>query len=122
MNRFEIITKKKTITRKKMDAFVEKVKELAAGVGLEVELKIPAKGTSRADRLNESMESVRDAIGEVECLKDELQAWFDNLPENLQGGDKGSALEEAISSLETLQDSLDNAVSESESIEFPGMY
>lgn len=39
-----------------------------------------------------------EALGE---LRDELQNWYDNLPENFQNGDKGSQLQEAIDNLET---------------------
>ena len=76
--------------------------------------------TSRADRLAEAESSVNEATAEVESLKDELQDWYDNLPENFQQGDKGSELEEAISQLGEIQDALE-AVDFS-SVSFPGMY
>lgn len=44
---------------------------------------------------------VEEVFGEIEGLKDELQEWYDNLPENFQSGDKGDALQEAISGLES---------------------
>src|SRR3972149_7761600 len=34
-------------------------------------------------------EVISSSCGEFECLKDELQEWFDNLPEQFQSGDKG---------------------------------
>ena len=36
-----------------------------------------------------------------EALKDELQEWYDNLPENFQNGSKGESLQEAIDALES---------------------
>ena len=40
----------------------------------------------------------------VEELRDELQSWRDNLPENLQSGSKAEELDEAISNLGGLAD------------------
>lgn len=47
-------------------------------------------------------EALSSACSEVDCLKDELQDWFDNLPEQFQSGDKGSQLEEAISQMDNI--------------------
>lgn len=50
------------------------------------------------------MISVEDAIsmayGTLGELRDELQSWRDNLPENMQSGDKADQLDEAVSGLE----------------------
>src|SRR5438477_8413 len=43
---------------------------------------------------------VDDAQADLEALRDELQDWYDNLPENFQAGDKGDQLQEAIDQLE----------------------
>ncbi len=40
------------------------------------------------------------AFSEIDSIKDELQSWYDNLPESFQNGDKGSALQEAVDALE----------------------
>ncbi len=45
-----------------------------------------------------------DAFSEIESLKEELQEWYDNLPESFQNGDKGDALQSAISELEGVDD------------------
>ena len=58
---------------------------------------------------------------EVESLKDELQDWYDNLPENFQNGDKGSELQEAIEALDSLYQELDD-ISGFGEISFPTMY
>lgn len=44
--------------------------------------------------------SVSDAFAAIEDLRDELQEWYDNLPENFRNGDKGSQLYDAIYNLE----------------------
>ena len=43
---------------------------------------------------------VDEACSEFESLQEEMQNWYDSIPENLQGGDKGSAVEEAANELE----------------------
>ncbi len=47
-------------------------------------------------------ELVENAMSELECLKDELQEWYDNLPEAFQSGDKGETLQSTIQELEGL--------------------
>lgn len=45
---------------------------------------------------------ISSAKGTVEELASELRDWYYNMPESLQGGDKGSTLEESASTLENL--------------------
>ena len=80
-----------------------------------------AKYSSRADRLSEAESMVSDAQGVVEELKDELQEWYDNLPDNFKDGDKGSQLQEAIDALESLHSNLEEAIGNF-GVDFPGMY
>lgn len=80
------------------------------------------KYSSRADRLASAQSMIEDARAIVDELKGEIEEWRDNLPENLQGGDKYSALEECASGLETADSSLDEAESACEGVEFPGMF
>lgn len=51
-----------------------------------------------------------DQKTEAEELKDEIQNWYDNLPESLQGSSKGEALEECVGQLEEVCDKLDTLV------------
>lgn len=53
-------------------------------------------------------DAVENGVSELTQLRDELQDWYDNLPENFQSGDKGSQLEEAIGELDDA-DSFDNS-------------
>lgn len=42
-------------------------------------------------------------LGELEDLAGEMREWYDNMSENLQGGDKGSQVDEAANMLEGLE-------------------
>jgi len=46
--------------------------------------------------------AVQEAFADAEGLRDELQEWYDNLPENFQNGDKGDQLQSAIDALESV--------------------
>jgi len=76
--------------------------------------------SSRGDRLAEAEGEVQNAKSTVEELKDELQEWYDVLPESFQGADKGQALEEAVSNLDALANELDGI--DFSSVDFPSMY
>lgn len=73
---------------------------------------------SRADRLAEAEEQVTDAATTVRELADEMEAWYDSIPENLQNGDKASQVEEAKDLLTELADTLENC---DFSVDFPAM-
>jgi hypothetical protein len=45
-------------------------------------------------------DAVSNAMSEFESLSSELRDWYDNMPENLQGGSKGDMLQEAADRLE----------------------
>ncbi len=47
----------------------------------------------------------------IEALKGEEQEYFDNMPEGLQQGEKGSAAEEAISNMEDAINNMEEAIS-----------
>jgi ABC-type transporter Mla subunit MlaD len=53
--------------------------------------------------LVERLESVAD---DIESARDDEQEYFDNMPEGLQGGDKGQNAEQAISVLDAAADEL----------------
>jgi hypothetical protein len=58
--------------------------------------------------MEEASAKAAEAKDMLESAKDEEQEYFDNMPENMQQGDKGSTAESAV-------DALDNAVSATES-------
>lgn len=75
------------------------------------------------DRLNKVKEEINDLRSEVSSLQDEEQDAYDNLPESMQDGDRGTAIQDAINELESayeaiMEDSmidLDEAISQLES-------
>lgn len=50
-----------------------------------------------------------DAKSVIEQAKDEEQDYYDNMPENMQWGDKGSTAEQAVSDLESCESDLGEA-------------
>jgi len=59
--------------------------------------------------LIEQMDALREEIREaLENVRDEEQEYFDNMPESLQGGDKGHIAESAISNLENAISALED--------------
>lgn len=74
---------------------------------------------SRADRLEAASQLIETAKADIEELRDEIQGWYDNLPEAFQSGDKGNELEQCVSELEEIVSSLDVDCS---AVSFPGMY
>ena len=76
--------------------------------------------TTRPKRFIEAQAKISDAKNEFESLRDELQEWKDNLPENLQNSSKADALQTAIDELEQLAGELDDV--ENADVEFPSMY
>ena len=74
---------------------------------------------SRSQRFSDALSNVAVAREDIDGLREELQNWLDNMPENLQDGEKANQLQEAIDALETVISSLEEA--EGESIDFPGM-
>lgn len=87
-----------------------------------VERVTRAKYSSRADRLSEARSMLEEAQSIVDELKGEIEEWRDNLPENLQGSDKYSALEDCVGNLEEVESAIEEAVSNCDNVEFPGMY
>lgn len=75
---------------------------------------------SRAERFAEAQSQVSDAKNEIESLIDELEQWRNNLPENLQQGEKADTIGTAVDELETCREQL--AEVESASVDFPSMF
>lgn len=109
-----------TVEAKSIDEARKAAKKLGKNANVTVD-KVPApKQLSRADRLAEAEQLAQQAKEIVDELKDELQSWHDNLPENFQNGDKGNELEEAVSQLEEINNNLESA--DFSSVNFPSMF
>lgn len=59
-------------------------------------------------QLNEALNLIEQANGIIESVKDDEQDKFDNMPENLQGSERGERLESIISELEYAVDNLND--------------
>lgn len=59
--------------------------------------KALAELMDRISKLESDRDEIKDAL---ETLRDEEQESFDNMPEGLQQGDRGQAMEEAIGALD----------------------
>lgn len=69
----------------------------------------------RRKLINGLVEKTRNLSLEVEKLKDEEQEYYDNMPEGLQNGEKGTAAYNAIESLNEAIGQLDEAADHLES-------
>lgn len=61
---------------------------------------------AKADELKSLIESAKE---EYEGIRDEEQDYYDNMPENVQGGEKGDLAQEAIDTLDTIINALEEA-------------
>ena len=78
------------------------------------------KRLSRSKRYKIVREKIKEAYWETRALKEELQSWLDNMPENLKYSERAHAIEVTIDQLFEVCDSLDNVLTKE--IYFPGAY
>ena len=71
------------------------------------------------DRLKEAAQAIdwdrvkgilEDAKSDIETIKDEEQEYYDNMPENMQGGEKGEKAQEAVQAMEDALSALEDAM------------
>jgi len=82
---------------------------------LRVERVKPNK--SRAHRFSEALDDVRAGQEAIVELRDELQEWRDNIPENLEDGEKAEQLDTAIDALTAFEE-----IEVEVDVEFPTMF
>lgn len=70
----------------------------------------------RRERLKEAIELVERATAVIEDVRNEEAETFENIPENLQGSERAESIQEAIYTLEAIQDDLDDKILELEEI------
>lgn len=63
---------------------------------------------ARRKRIETIIGKLSELRAELDEIKDEEQGVLDNLPENMQSGDKASRYEEIIDGLETASSDLEN--------------
>ena len=61
----------------------------------------------RRKQIAEAIELIEQAMSILEQVRDDEQEAFDNMPESLQGSERGEAMEEYIYTLEEFLDALD---------------
>jgi len=59
-----------------------------------------------------ALAAIESGVQEIRDLAEEMREWFDNMPENLQGSDRGTRVEEAADTLEQFDESLFSNLSE----------
>lgn len=62
----------------------------------------------RRKELEKVQDAILGAITDLECIRDEEQEAFDNLPESLQYSEKGEYMEETISMIEDVLSDLES--------------
>lgn len=50
------------------------------------------------------VDALSAAFSDIESLQDEMQSWYDNMPEGLQSGNKGEAVSEAADALSNVSE------------------
>ena len=65
---------------------------------------------NRRNAISDIYGKLIDIQSDLECIRDEEQEAFDNLPESIQYSERGERMEEYISSLEEALDYVDYAV------------
>lgn len=67
---------------------------------------------ARRQSLAKAAELLREALEIIEAARDEEHEAFDNLPEGLQAGERGEAMQEAADALDTIHGEADTAIDE----------
>lgn len=65
---------------------------------------------ARRNELTEVKNLIYDAYDKLESAKDDEEEYKDNIPENLQGGERYEAAEEAVYLMEECLDQLDRVI------------
>lgn len=71
---------------------------------------------TRRQQLRKWLEDMENIKSELETICSDEQDYFDNMPENLQGGQKGMDAEEFIEQMEEAVSSIEDAISVIEEI------
>lgn len=64
----------------------------------------------RRKEISKALSIAEELKSTLENLRDEEQEYYDNMPESLQGSDKGEAASEAVTNLENAISSMDEVV------------
>lgn len=64
----------------------------------------------RRKELNDIINKLSDLKDDIVALRDEEQDYYDNMPENLQGGERGEMAENAINEMDNAESSIEDAI------------
>ena len=65
---------------------------------------------TRRAALDVIVSRIEDVRSDLDALKDEEQDYYDNMPESLQGSEKGEQAEETVSTLEDVSNNLGDVI------------
>lgn len=65
----------------------------------------------RRKRIEEAIAKLSEAKSDIEDIQSEEQEYLDNMPENMQQGEKADAAQTAISSMDDAMNYIDDAMS-----------
>lgn len=71
----------------------------------------------RRQSIDKAKAALEQVQAEMEVVRDEESLAMDNLPENMQGGEKFSKMEEAVGYLDSLISNVEDAISEIANLE-----
>ena len=71
---------------------------------------------ARRQQLSKWLEDLEEIKGELETICSDEEDYFDNMPENLQGSQRGMDAEEAIDQMNEAVSSIEDAISAIEGI------
>lgn len=66
----------------------------------------------RRQKIREVRKEIKNCKDNLQKILDEEQDYFDNMPENLQGSMRGSDSEDAIDTMESCIEDLENVIKE----------
>lgn len=69
----------------------------------------------RRKKLDDAAQKLQLALDLIREVLEDEQSAYDNMPEGLQQSDRGSAMSDGLSSLESAADGVENAIGEVES-------
>lgn len=65
---------------------------------------------NRRKSIEKILSQIEDLKTELESLKDEEREYYDNMPESLQGGERGQDAQRYVDELDNALNSLDEAI------------
>lgn len=65
----------------------------------------------RRNEIKKIIKNVEEIRSNIELILDDEQDYYDNMPENLQGGDRGITSEEAIDNLQEAINNIEETIS-----------